>query len=68
MPETVTVTVHDELRPPFETEGTVTFSATGDGMSFETVVDVAVGARFRKAGRRLSPVETKGATRGRLPR
>ena len=65
---TVTMTVNEELRPSLETEGAVTFSATGDGMSFETVVDVAVGARFRKAGPRMSPVGTKGSARGRLPR
>jgi hypothetical protein len=65
---TVTVTMNEELRPPLETEGAVTFSATGDGMSFETVVDVAVGARLRQAGRRMSPVGTKGSARGRLPR
>jgi hypothetical protein len=68
VPETVNVTVHDDLRPPLETEGTVTFSATGDGMSFETVVDVSVGARFRNAGPRMSPVGTKGSARGRLSR
>ena len=63
VPATVTVTVLEDVRPPLETEGQVTFSATGDGMSFETVVDVAVGARFRKAGRRMSPVGTKETSR-----
>ena len=63
VPATVTVTVLEDVRPPLETEGHVTFSATGDGMSFETVVDVAVGARFRKAGRRMSPVGTKETSR-----
>jgi len=67
-PTTVTVTVHDELRPQSETEGTVSFAATGDGMDFSTTVSVQVGSKFRRAGRRMSPVQTKGSSRSQFPR
>ncbi len=67
-PTTVTVTVRDELRPQSETEGTVSFAATGDGMDFSTTVSVQVGSKFRRAGRRMSPVQTKGLSRSQFPR
>ncbi len=67
-PTTATVTVRDELRPQSETEGTVSFAATGDGMDFSTTVSVQVGSKFRRAGRRMSPVQTKGSSRSQFPR
>jgi hypothetical protein len=54
VPATVTVTLRPDRLPPTATEGNVTFNASGDGMSFSTVVDVAVGARVRHGGRRLA--------------
>jgi len=56
VPMAVTLTYHPELRAPLETEGTVTFSATGDDMSFETTVVVAVpGSGHRRGARRQAP-------------
>lgn len=57
VPATVTVTLRADRLPPTATEGNVTFNASGDGMSFSTVVDVAVGARVRHGGRRLAAAE-----------
>jgi len=56
VPTTVTLTLRPELRPPSETEGSVSFTATGDGMSFSTTVRVAAGAQVRRSGRRVRPV------------
>lgn len=56
LPATVTLTVGAELRPPLETEGVVTFSATGDGMDFSTTVSVKMGARLRRGARRVVPL------------
>jgi len=55
IPTTATLTLRPELRPPSETEGDVTFSATGDGMAFSATVSVTVGSQCRQAGRRVRP-------------
>jgi len=56
LPTTVTLTYRPELRPPLEMEGTVTLSATGDDMSFETTVIVTVpGSGHRRGARRQGP-------------
>ena len=53
LPATVTLTVRADLRPPREREGTVSFSASGDGMTFSTTVNLRVGASIRRVGRRV---------------
>jgi hypothetical protein len=56
IPATATLTVRSELRPRLESEGVVTFSATGDGMAFSATVSVTVdGPRHRRGVRRVSP-------------
>lgn len=55
LPTTVMLTLRPELRPPSETEGEVSFFATGDGMTFSTAVRVTVGGQCRPAGRRVRP-------------
>jgi len=57
LPATVTLTVRADLRPPREREGTVSFSANGDGMAFSTPVNLGVGASCRRAGRRIRPAK-----------
>ena len=57
LPATVTLTYHPELQPPLDTEGSVTFSATGDQMSFDTAVIVtAPGSGHRRGTRRQAPI------------
>lgn len=53
LPATVVLTVRADLRPPADREGIVSFSASGDGMSFSTTVDLKVGAYVRRVGRRV---------------
>jgi hypothetical protein len=56
VPATVTVALRPHLQPPLETEGVVTISATGDGMSFvATVVVTASGPGHRRGARRQAP-------------
>jgi hypothetical protein len=56
LPTTVTVTYWPRLKPPLETVGAVTFSATGDDMSFETTVLVNVpDFGHRRGFRRRAP-------------
>ena len=55
LPAAATLTMRTELRPPLETEGVVTFSATGDGMDLSATVSVRVGARNRRGARRVLP-------------
>jgi hypothetical protein len=55
LPATVKLTVRPDLRPPSERETAVSFSASGDGMSFTTSVDLGVGNHYRRAGRRIRP-------------
>jgi hypothetical protein len=57
LPATVVLAVRAGLRPPREREGTVSFSASGDGMAFSTTVDVGVGASCRRVGRRVRPAQ-----------
>jgi hypothetical protein len=54
LPATVTVTLHPELEPQIENDGMVTFSATGEGMEFETSVHVSVSGLRRRSGFRRS--------------
>jgi hypothetical protein len=56
LPANPTVTVRPELAPTSGARGVVTFSATGDGMDFSTTVNVNIGARLRRGGRRVVPV------------
>ncbi len=56
LPTAVTLELRSELRPPTASEGAVTFTASGDDMSFSSVVTVAVGTQLRRAGRRVLPV------------
>jgi hypothetical protein len=56
LPTTATLELRPELRPSTATEGTVTFTATGDDMSFSSTVAVAVGVQRRHVGRRVRPV------------
>jgi hypothetical protein len=65
VPETVTLKYHRELQPLLSTEGAVTFSATGDEMSFESSVAVTAppGYGYRRATRRLAPVSAAKARR-----
>jgi hypothetical protein len=56
LPAAVTVTLRPELRPWSESEGNVTFSATGDGMDFEASVKVSLsGPHHRRNVRRAGP-------------
>jgi hypothetical protein len=56
LPATVTLTLRPELQPQFENDAVVTFSAAGDGMEFETSVNVSVsGLRHRTDFRRSAP-------------
>ncbi len=55
LPATPALTVRPELVLRSETEGVVTFSATGDGMDFSATVSVKVGARLRRGARRVCP-------------
>ncbi len=58
LPATPTLRVRPELVTQTETEGVVTFSATGDGMEFSATVSVTLGARLRRGARRVSPVRS----------
>jgi hypothetical protein len=56
VPMAVALTYRPELRALLETEGTVTFSAIGDEMSFEATVVITVpGAGHRRPARRPGP-------------
>ena len=55
VPGTLTVTLRPELRPPTETEGTVTLVATGDGMDLSTTVRVTLASQLRRASSRIRP-------------
>ena len=55
-PTIVTLTLHPELRPAAATQGSVSFTAAGDGMFFSATVEVMVGAQSRRASRRVRPV------------
>jgi hypothetical protein len=56
LPATATLAVSSEMRPRLESEGVVTFSATGDGMAFSATVSVTVdGPHHRWGVRRISP-------------
>jgi hypothetical protein len=56
LPVAVTVTLRPELRPWSESDGIVTFSATGDDMEFEASVNVTVsGSHHRRNVRRAGP-------------
>jgi hypothetical protein len=54
LPATVTLTLRPELQPPLENHALVSFSASGDGMEFETSVDVSVSGLRRRSGFRRS--------------
>jgi hypothetical protein len=57
LPASVTVSVRHGLRPWSEQEGSVTFSAIGDDMEFETTVEVTVsGPHPRRNVRRAGPI------------
>jgi hypothetical protein len=56
LPTAVTLELRSELRPSTASEGAVTFTASGDDMSFSSVVTVAVGTQLRRAVRRVLPV------------
>ena len=55
LPATVVLAVRAALRPPRERKGTVSFSASGDGMAFSTTVNFSFGASCRRVGRRVRP-------------
>jgi hypothetical protein len=54
LPSTVTLTLRPELQPPLENHGRVSFSAEGDGMEFETSVEVSVSGLHRRGDVRRS--------------
>ncbi len=55
LPATVSVELRPELRPAAATEGTISFTAIGDGMSFSTTSTVTVGPPLRRGDRRIAP-------------
>ncbi len=57
LPATPRVQVNHQLRPRSATEGSITFSATGDDMSFSTTVELSIGVGYRRTGRRVRPTE-----------
>jgi hypothetical protein len=65
VPATATLTYHPELQPLLDTEGSVTFSAAGDEMSFESAVVVTAPPRlgYRRATRRLAPAASSKTRR-----
>jgi hypothetical protein len=54
-PQTVTITLEPDLRPPGELTGTIVLDAAGDGMAFTARVDVELGGLVRHAGGRRQP-------------
>jgi hypothetical protein len=55
LPAIITIEMHPELRPPTESEGVVTLTATGDDMDLSATVRVTAGARLRRASGRIRP-------------
>jgi hypothetical protein len=55
LPATVSVELRPELRPAAATEGTISFTASGDGMSFSTITTLTVGPPLRRGDRRIAP-------------
>ncbi|HSO24087.1 MAG TPA: hypothetical protein VLT81_14345 [Chondromyces sp.] len=55
LPATVSVELRPELRPAAATEGTISFTASGDGISFSTTSTVTVGPPLRRGDRRIAP-------------
>ena len=55
LPATVSVELRPELRPAAATEGTISFTASGDGMSFSTTATVTIGPPLRRGDRRIAP-------------
>jgi hypothetical protein len=56
LPATIRITLNPGLRPPTETRGTVTVTASGEGMNLEVEIAVEVGAEVRRPSRRIRPV------------